>query len=171
MTGLVAVLVYGFGLLGMLLASALFNLTPPGRPKAIFRLLDHSMILVMIAGSYTPFAMEALRPPVGVPLACVIWALAAIGIFLQLARPALFARVSLGLYLCMGWVVVGVFPFIMAALSVNALALLIAGGVIYSVGSVIHTRGTMPFHNPVWHAMVVVAAALHFCAVATLFQR
>ncbi len=170
-TGLVAVLIYGFGLLGMLSASALFNLTPPGRPKAVFRFLDHSMILVMIAGSYTPFATQALSPRVGLPLAGVVWGLAAIGIILQLARPRVFDRVSLALYLCMGWVIVGVFPLIIAALPIETVALLVAGGVIYSVGSVIHTRASMPFHNPVWHAMVVVAACLHFFAVASLFPR
>ena len=82
----VALIVYGLGLLGMLIASGLYNLTPnrAGRLEAALRHLDHAMIFVMIAGSYTPFAVSALRPALGVPLCLAIWILAAVGVGLRL---------------------------------------------------------------------------------------
>lgn len=164
----VALAVYALGLVGMLSASALYNMTSAGRLKAVFRRLDHSMIFVMIAGSYTPIAVSALRPGLGVPLCITIWTLAAIGIGLRLAWGRIYERLSLGLYLGMGWLVLAVMPPLAMAVSWQVLVLLIVGGVIYSLGSVIHTRKTLLFHNAAWHAMIVVAAGLHMAAIAHL---
>lgn len=160
--------IYCFGLFGMLSASALYNLARPGRLKAVLRRLDHAMIFVMIAGSYTPFAMEALRPQVGVPLCAVVWGIAAIGVGLKLAGRHRTPFASLALYLGMGWLGLGVLPALIAALPGAILLLLLVGGLIYSLGALVHARAGMPFHNAIWHAMVVAAAALHFAAVAQL---
>jgi hemolysin III len=165
---LAALAVYSLGLLGMLSASALYNLTPAGRLKATLRQLDHAMIFVMIAGSYTPFAVNALRPGLGLPLCVAVWLLAATGVGLRLLCGRIYERISLGLYLGMGWLVLAVLPSLAAAVSENVLLLLLLGGLIYSFGSLVHARARVPFHNAVWHAMVVVAAALHLAAVAHL---
>jgi hemolysin III len=166
----VALIVYGLGLLGMLIASGLYNLTPnrAGRLKAALRHLDHAMIFVMIAGSYTPFAVSALRPALGVPLCLAIWILAAVGVGLRLGWGRIYERISIMLYLGMGWLVLVVLPSLARAVSGQVLVLLLLGGTIYSLGSLIHARIHMPFQNPVWHLMVVVAAALHLAAVAQL---
>src|SRR5690348_14379893 len=109
---LVALVVYGLGLVGMLSASALYNLTPAraGRLKLVFRHLDHAMIFVMIAGSYTPFVISALPQELGVPLCVMVWVLAAVGIGLRLRWGRIYERLSLGLYLGMGWLVLAVLP-------------------------------------------------------------
>jgi hemolysin III len=165
---LLALEVYGLGLLSMLIASASYNLMPVGRFKPIFRQIDHAMIFVMIAGSYTPFAVNALPAKVGVPLCLLIWLMAVIGVTLRLGWGRIYARFSLGLYLCMGWLVLVVLPPLAEAVSTRVLLLLLLGGVIYSLGSLVHARVTAPFHNAIWHAMVLIGAGLHFGAVASL---
>jgi hemolysin III len=165
---LAALIVYGAGLLGMLSASAIYNLAPAGPLKAVFRRVDRAMIFVMIAGSYTPFAIGALRPEWGMPLCITVWILAAIGVGLCLVYQHIYDRISLGLYLAMGWLVLAVLPSLIRTVSAGVLALLLLGGIIYSLGSLVHTRVRLPFHNAAWHAMVVVAAALHLIAIAQL---
>jgi len=168
---LVSVSIYCFGLVGMLAASAVYNLVGPSRLKAVLRRLDHSMTFVMIAGSYTPFTIEVLRPQLGGPLCAVVWGLAVIGIALKLLCPYGGERGFLGLYLGMGWLVLGVLRPLLMVLPAAVLPPLLLGGLVYSLGAVVHARDRMPFHNALWHAMVVVAAALHFAAVAQLYSQ
>ena len=158
--------IYSFGLIGMLTASTLYNLARAGRLKSIFRRLDHAMIFVMIAGTYTPLSLTALRPGLGIPLCVVIWLLAAIGVVMKMTRKDLHERLSLALYLCMGWLLVPLLPPLVAALPLGVMILIVAGGLVYSAGSFIHTRSHWPFHNAIWHAMVIVAAGLHMAAIA-----
>lgn len=165
---LAALVVYSLGLLGMLSASALYNLTPAGGLKPRLQQLDQAMIFVMIAGSYTPFAVNALRPGLGVPLCVAVWLLAATGVGLRLMWGRIFVRISLVLYLGMGWLVLVVLSPLAAAVPRSVLLLLLLGGIIYSLGSLVHARARLPFYNATWHAMVVVAAALHLAAVARL---
>ena len=155
----------------MLTASAVYNLVGPSHLKAVLRRLDHSMIFVMIAGSYIPFTIGVLRPQLGVPLCATVWGLAAIGIALRLLCPYGGERASLGLYLGMGWLVLGILRPLSTVLPGAVLLLLLVGGLVYSLGTLVHTRARMPFHNALWHAMVVVAAALHFAAVAQLSSQ
>ncbi len=163
---LATLLVYCFGLIGMLAASAAYNLAGPGRLKAALRRLDHAMIFVMIAGTYTPFALHAVDPDVGVPLCVAAWTLAALGVALKLASPRRFDRLSLALYLGMGWMLLAVIRPLAAALPVDVLALLLGGGIVYSLGAAVHATERPRFHNAVWHAMVLIAAGLHFAAVS-----
>jgi hemolysin III len=162
--------IYSFGLVGMLTASALYNLTRAGPLKAAFRRLDHAMIFVMIAGTYTPLSLTALRPGLGIPLCVVVWGLAAIGITLKLTRPYRHERLSLVLYLGMGWLLTPLLPPLIRALPAGVLALILAGALVYSAGSFIHTRDRWPFHNAVWHAMVILAAGLHLAAIAQVIS-
>lgn len=168
-----AVSVYSFGLVGMISASGLYNFARPGSLKAVLRRLDHAMIFVMIAGSYTPFALNALSPEIGFPLCAVVWGLAGIGIALKLVcpNPNSNKTLSLVLYLSMGWLVLGVLPWLLAAMSPMVVLLLLIGGIVYSLGSFVHARAKLPFHNAIWHAMVLVAAGLHLAAIAQLFSR
>ncbi len=164
----VAFLIYGAGLIGMLAASAAYNLAPPGRAKSVLRRLDHAMIFVMIAGSYTPFTLTALGPRLGMALFVAVWAVAAIGIALKLAWFHRVERASLALYLAMGWMLLVVIRPLMIALPGAVLILLLAGGIVYSLGSLVHVRDRVPFHNAIWHAMVLVAAGLHLAAITRL---
>lgn len=162
-------LLYGAGLIGTLSASAAYHLAPPGRTKALLQRLDHAMIFVMIAGSYSPFALNALGPRLGVALFVVVWALAAVGVGLKLAYPPGFELPSLALYLGMGWLVLGVVRSLLAVVPGPALLLLLLGGIVYSLGALVHAWRRLPFQNVIWHAMVLVGAGLHLAAVSRLF--
>jgi hemolysin III len=167
---IVTLLIYAIGLVGMLSASAAYNLARPGRVKAVLQRTDHAMIFVMIAGSYTAFALNALDAPDGMILCVVVWVVAAAGIALKLlAEPHRFERVSLALYLGMGWLVVGMLRSFIERLPHESLMLLVGGGLVYSVGAVIHAIGRVPFHNAAWHVLVLVGAGLHLAALHTAF--
>jgi hemolysin III len=163
-----ALAIYGTGLLGMLTASALYNFSPPGQWKARLRNLDHAMIFVMIAGSYTPFLVLAMQPGLGLPICAFVWAVAVVGTIVQLTSLARRTILSLALYLGMGWLVLGFLRPLAAVLPGQALLYLVFGGVVYSVGAIIHCLPGMRFHNVVWHAFVVVAAGLHLTAIALI---
>jgi hemolysin III len=163
-----ALAIYGCGLIGMLTASAAYNLSPPCGRKELLRRVDRAMIFVMIAGTYTPFAVYALRDVDGLLLCTTIWSLAAIGAAVTLARPRRFERPLLVLYLAMGWMVLGMGPHVMLRLSTPVLLLLFAGGTAYSMGAIIHSRCRFRFHNVVWHALVVVGAGMHWVAISKL---
>jgi hemolysin III len=146
---IVTAAVYAAGLIGMLTASALYNMVPAGPLKSILRRLDHAMIFVMIAGTYTPLSLTALSPEIGIPLCAVVWGLAAIGIALKIFRKDPHERLSMILYLSMGWLLVPVLPPLITALPAGVMILIVAGGLVYSAGSYVHTRINWPFHNAI----------------------
>jgi hemolysin III len=165
-----ALAIYVCGLIGMLVASAAYNLSRPSRTKELLRQLDHAMIFVMIAGTYTPFLVFVLRDIVGLLLCAAIWSLAAIGVAVTLAYPRRFEGPLLALYLVMGWLVVGLGPHFLNHLPTPVLLLLFGGGTAYSVGAIIHSRCRFRFHNAVWHALVVVAVGMHWVAIVGLLR-
>lgn len=163
---ILALAVYAAGLFGMLTVSGLYNLARPGRMKTELRRLDHGMIYVMIAGSYTPFGLIVLRPALGLPLCGLIWLLALGGIVSKLCLPIRNELISVALYLGLGWLALPLAPALYRALPASTLLILLAGGAVYSLGSVVYARCRMPFHSAAWHAIIVVAAGLHLAAVA-----
>lgn len=165
-----SVAIYLVGLFGMLSASAAYNVASPGRAKARLRVLDRSMIYVMIAGTYTPFALDALAPTTGNILCALVWSAAACGVAVELSPLSrLHYNFSLMLYLALGWIILAFAHAVLVALRPATILLLIGGGGLYTIGALLHARGRMPFHNPIWHALVAAAATLHFIAVAELF--
>ncbi len=161
--------VYSAGLIGMLVASAAYHLSHPGRTKELLRRADHAMIFVMIAGSYTPYALNVLEPAAGMGLCVFIWALAAVGIMLSLVFPRRFERLSLALYLGMGWAILTMIRPLIERLPAESFGLLVGGGVVYSLGALIYTRHGWKYHTAIWHAMVLVAAGLHATALHAAF--
>jgi hemolysin III len=159
--------IYGCGLIGMVTASAAYSLSKPCRRKELLRWVDHAVIFVMIAGTYTPFAAFALRD-IGGLLCAAIWSMAAVGVAVTLAFPRRFERSLLALYLVMGWLVVCLGPDFLRHLSTHVLLLLFAGGIAYSMGAIIHSRCRFRFHNAVWHALVVAGAGMHWAAIIGL---
>lgn len=156
---------YAAGLLGMLSCSALYNLTRAPRRKAMFRRLDHAAIFVMIAGSYTPFMLIALGGNLGVGLLTFVWTVALGGVALKLFWPRRFDRLSVVAYLLLGWSILVALDPLVTALSAAGLALIVIGGLLYSLGVVFHLWTQLPFHNAIWHALVLAAAACHLAAV------
>jgi hemolysin III len=161
-----AVAVYAFGLVGMVVASAAYQLSPPGTPKERLRRLDRAMIFVMIAGTYTPFSVTVLRTVGGAWLCGLLWLLAGIGVFISLCYPHRFERLMLAVYLVMGWMLLAMLRECFAVLSTGIIALIIAGGIVYTIGAFIQAQPKIKFHNPIWHALILCAAALHYAAIS-----
>jgi hemolysin III len=163
--------VYCVGLVAMLVVSALYNMLPPIPAKEIARRLDHAVIFVMIAGTYTPLVVNRLPDHDAIALGAFVWLGAAVGIVLALAYPHSYARSKLALYILLGWIGVTVIIPLTSVTRESTLTLLFVGGVAYSVGAGVHLLQHLRFHNAIWHALVLLAASLHFIAFTTEFAR
>jgi hemolysin III len=167
-----SVTVYCVGLMAMIGFSAAYNLMPQHRPsKAWLRRLDHAAIFIMIAATYTPFAVNRLGPPYGPTVLTIIWVAATLGVILKLIYPQRFERASLALYLAMGWMIVTVIVPLSRSMAAVDFWLLSAGGIVYSAGVIFYVIERIPYHKAIWHAAVLVAAVLQFSAVALEFMR
>ncbi|MSO80215.1 MAG: hemolysin III family protein [Alphaproteobacteria bacterium] len=165
-----SVALYAASLIAVFAASAAYNLVGHARWKAALRRLDHASIFILIAGTYTPFGTRAIgRDADSYILLAIVWVLALIGVALKLGLTRRFDRTALVLYLLQGWAVVAAPGALLAALPVPALVLLVAGGVLYTAGVEFHLWRRLPYHNAIWHAFVLAAAACHFAAVMATF--
>jgi hemolysin III len=146
------------------------------RAHTLMKHLDHSMIFVFIAGSYTPVTLLALRPAWGITLLALAWSGAAAGVLVTVLRLERWHRVGFAMYLVLGWLAAIASPQLLHALSRVELALLVAGGVLYTVGAVIlgrkrpDPRPAVFGYHEVWHTLVVGATACHFTLVVLLVR-
>lgn len=161
--------VYGATLVLMLATSALHHVAH--REDGVFRRLDMTAIYLLIAGTYTPVCLLALPPAWGRPILLVVWSLAALGIGLRWLRPVTPRWVTAGLYLGLGWMsLAGAVP-IAQAWAPQAIALLVGGGVVYTVGAIVYAlRRPDPWprhvgYHGLWHVFVLVGALLHFALI------
>jgi hemolysin III len=163
--------IYGLSLIGMFSASATYHMVRvKDKALEIFRKIDHSAIYLLIAGTYTPFCVNAFTGFWQWGLLCIVWGLAAIGITVKIFIIRAPRWVNAGIYLIMGWLCVAAFGQ-MAALPAWVLTWMIIGGVTYSLGAIVYMTkifnfvpGVFGFHE-VWHIFVLLAAAAHFVAV------
>lgn len=157
--------VYIGGLLAMFACSGIYNLWRTSRRGSLLQSLDHSAIFLMIAGSYTPFCVLLLPQGWSLAMTASVWAIALSGIAMRLFLPRRFARLSLALYLVLGWLGLVAIGPLGGVLDAATLALLLAGGVVYSTGVIFHLWRRLPFQNAIWHGFVLAGATLHYLAV------
>jgi hemolysin III len=162
--------VYVAGLLAMLVLSATYNLWPVSRAKWVLRRFDHSAIYLLIAATYTPFIMELKDSVFAMALLGGVWCVAIVGIVLKLVWPGRFDRVSVGLYLAMGWSGLMLYDRVVSALPTLALWFVVAGGALYSFGVIFHAWQRLRFQNAIWHCFVLLGAACHYTAVLDLIM-
>jgi len=160
-----SVVIYVIGLLSMLGVSAAYNLWPVSPRKWLLRRLDHSAIYLLIAATYTPFLLQMKSGPVPVALLIVVWLTVAIGIALKLRWPGRFDRLSIVLYLVLGWSGLLAYAPVAEALRPLTLWLIAIGGALYSIGVVFHVWQRLRFHTAIWHGFVLSAAGVHYAAV------
>ena len=160
--------VYVAGLLTMLVLSATYNLWPISRAKWVLRRFDHSAIYVLIAATYTPFITQMKDSVFAMALLIGVWCVAIVGIVLKLSLPGRFDRLSVGLYLALGWSGFMLYDAVMAALPAMALWFVIIGGALYSLGVIFHAWQRLRFQNAIWHSFVLLGAACHYTAVLDL---
>jgi len=162
---LAAILVYAVGLLAMLGCSAAYNLTRASRWNEALRRCDHGAIFLMIAGTYTPFVSNVADPGWRWGLMSAIWLIALTGVAIKLACPRRLEWGSVPAYLGLGWIALIALHPLFAGLAASTISLIVAGGVLYTIGVPFHLWERLRFHNSIWHALVVIAAGLHYCAV------
>lgn len=160
-----ALLVYSMGLLAMLGCSTLYNSNTNAQLSRLFERFDLSGIFIMIAASYTPIMLGKLGGPVAWTFLAAVWAVALCGVALNLLAAWNAPRVYIAMYLTLGWAVLAVIDQLIHSLSPTGLALLAAGGILYTIGVVFHLNKKLPFNSAIWHAFVVAAAGCHFVAI------
>ncbi len=165
---IVAVSIYVAGLLAMLVLSASYNLWPVSPTKWVLRRFDHAAIFVLIAATYTPIIMELKDSVFAVVLLVGVWCVAIFGVVLKLGWPGRFDRVSVGLYLALGWSGMMLYDSVVTALPKMALWFVLAGGALYSLGVIFHAWRRLRFQNAIWHCFVLLGAACHYTAVLDL---
>lgn len=165
---IVSVSVYAAGLVAMLGISAAYNLWPVSPRKWVLRRFDHSAIYILIAATYTPVITQIKDGIFAAALLSGVWLVALFGIWLKLRMPGRFDKLSIGLYLAMGWS--GVIAYDQVADSVPHLALwfIAAGGALYTFGVIFHAWRRLRFQNAIWHSFVLLGAACHYTAVLDL---
>ncbi|SLN32564.1 PAQR family membrane homeostasis protein TrhA [Ruegeria meonggei] len=156
--------IYGATLVLMLTFSAAYNMNESKRWSDLLRRLDHSGIYVKIAGTYTPFLLVSGVQAPGLLLG--LWSSATLGSLLKLIDPNRFRWFGLALYLMMGWAIVWAGQSTLAELSPTVYFLMIAGGVVYTVGVTFYLLDWLPYHNTIWHVFVLTGSILFFFAVA-----
>jgi hemolysin III len=162
----VGTIVFAVTMVLLYLASTLYHAMPEGRAKRVFCKLDHGAIFLLIAGTYTPFALGALSGAWGWSLFAAVWSLAAMGITLKALDLLSHPWLSTGLYLSMGWLVVIAAVPLLERVAMPGLTWLVAGGLAYTVGVIFFVLDSrIRYSHAVWHGFVVVGTACHFVAV------
>jgi hemolysin III len=160
-----SVLTYGAGLLAMLGCSAAYHLGRSSERRELLRRFDHAAIFVMIAGTYTPFTAGILDGIYAAWATAAMWLAALSGVAIKLLRPRRFEWASTVVYLALGWAAVIFMRSLLARLDRPTLILLVAGGVLYSIGAGIHRWHRLPYHDAIWHGLVLIAAGCHYAAI------
>ena len=161
----IGVSVFAASMITLYLASTLYHALTHDGAKRVFRMLDHSAIFLLIAGTYTPFTLGILRGPWGWTLLIIIWTLAAVGLTMKIFLRARYAWLSVGLYLVMGWLVVIAAPQVLRVMPLSGLAWLVAGGIAYTAGVGFYAAHRVRYAHFAWHLFVITGTVCHFFAV------
>jgi hemolysin III len=162
---LIGVSVFGGTMVLLYLASTLYHSISHEAAKQLFRIFDHTAIFLLIAGSYTPFSLGVLHGPWGWSMLAIVWTLAIIGITLKIRKRTRHSRISIVLYVIMGWLaVVAVKPMVML-IPVPGILLIFAGGLAYTGGLVFFGAQRIRYNHFIWHLFVLAGTTCHFFAV------
>lgn len=154
--------IYGASLFLLYLISTLYHGFTNMNVKKFFRVLDHSAIFLLIAGTYTPITLTVMRGPWGWTLFGIVWGLAILGILLKTIMFGKFEKLSVVLYLLMGWIVVIAIKPLIIMLPFTSLMWLAIGGVLYTAGVIFYAWQRLPYHHVIWHIFVLGGSISHF---------
>lgn len=164
-TALIGASVFGVSMVILYAASSIYHALAPNRAKAVFRIVDHSAIYFLIAGTYTPFTLGVLHGPWGWTLFGLVWTLAAVGVLLKMTIGIRHDRLSTALYLGMGWLALVAVKQLWLHMPPWGLVWLVAGGLAYTAGVKFYASDHHPYRHFVWHLFVMAGTACHFVAV------
>lgn len=159
--------VYGASLIILYTMSTLYHSITNEKAKKFFRIMDHNTIFFLIAGTYTPYTLAVLRSPLGWVLFGVVWGAAAIGIVLNSIDLEKFSKISVVCYIAMGWVIIIAVKPLMNSMPFISFALLVAGGIFYTIGVIFYAIKKVKYFHSVWHIFTVIGSALHYFSVFT----
>lgn len=163
--GTLASIVFGLTLLLLYTSSTLYHALTHEKAKKVFKILDHCTIYLLIAGTYTPYALLTIGGNRGLLIFVIIWISALLGILLNAINLERWKILSIILYLAMGWAIVLYLPQLIAGLSTGGLVLLIAGGLAYTLGVVFYVVKKIPYFHSVWHLFVLAGSICHILSV------
>lgn len=161
----VGVCVFAGSVVLLYLASTLYHSLDHGPVKRFFRLIDHSAIFLLIAGSYTPFTLGALKGPWGWTLLVLVWGLATVGLTLKIVFGTRYSWASIVLYVVMGWLALIAIKPIWMNVPLPGILLILAGGVAYTGGLGFFAAHRLRFNHFIWHLFVIAGTTCHFFAV------
>jgi hemolysin III len=162
---LIGVSVFGATMVLLYLASTLYHSTTHEAAKGLFRLFDHTAIFLLIAGTYTPFALGVLRGPWGWSMLTAVWTLAIVGITLKIISRTRHSWISIVLYVLMGWLAVVATKPILELIPVPGILLILAGGLAYTGGLAFFAAQRIRYHHFIWHLFVIAGTICHYFAV------
>lgn len=157
--------IYGITMLMLYTNSTLVHALKEGKAKDLFEFFDHSSIYLFIAGTYTPFLFVAVRGTLGWTLFGVIWGIALAGVIFKAFFTKKFLFMSTIFYIAMGWLIVIAWQPLVSAIPTGGIVLLVAGGLMYTLGTLFYVWRGFPFHHAIWHLFVLAGSILHFFAV------
>jgi len=160
-----AVSVFGASMILLYLFSTLMHAIPHPRAKRVLQVFDHAGIYLLIAGSYTPFALVSLHGTLGWTLFGIVWGVAILGIIWKLFSTGKYMWVSNVTYLALGWICIIAIRPLYASLGHQGFMLLLAGGIAYSVGIVFYVWQKLPFNHAIWHLFVLAGSVFIFLSI------
>jgi hemolysin III len=162
----VGTIIFAITMLTLYLGSTLYHAWPQTRGKCVLQVFDHSAIFLLIAGTYTPFALGPLRGPWGWILLAAIWALAIFGVIMKVTRgTSRHPKLALCLYLGMGWLGLVVIRPLSSAVPASTVLALVAGGIAYTAGVIFFVNERRRYNHFIWHLFVIAGTGCHFLAL------
>ena len=162
---LVSAIIYGSTLVTLFAASTIYHSVRRPQLRRIFRVIDHSAVYLLIAGSYTPFTLVILDSAWGYPLCAVVWSMALVGVLYKIFWFGRFKGLSMALYLVMGWAMVVAIRPLLDALDPAGVILVFVGGLFYTGGVFFYAWEKLFLNHAIWHLFVLTAAVCHYLAI------
>jgi len=157
--------IFGASLILLYSASTLYHGVFHKKTKALLKQIDHAAIYLLIAGTYTPYFLTSLRDSSVWYLFKYIWIFAVLGVIFEFVHIKFLKKISLALYLGMGWLAIFIIKPLMLYVDTGGMWLLLAGGIAYSLGVVFYVWENLPYNHAIWHLFVLAGSVLHFCSI------
>ena len=154
--------IYGVTLIILYGSSTLYHAITHHKVKSLFQTFDHASIYVLIAGTYTPITLVTLGGTLGWSIFAINWSTAIFGIYMKFAYPGRFEKLSLVLYLLMGWLIVVAMKPLLEVMPSGGIELLVAGGLAYTFGVIFYVKDSKPYYHAIWHLFVLAGSIFHY---------
>lgn len=161
--------IYGACIILMFLSSTLYHSFTIEKVKKILRVFDHSSIFLFIAGTYTPIVLLTLDGALRIGILFGVWSIAIGGILFKIftyGKYDRFKKASVLIYIGMGWIAIFPIKEIISATSLNFFYWILAGGILYTVGTIFYSNKRIPLNHGIWHLFVLAASITHFLGIA-----